>query len=101
MLLHCCLASSVKSKTVSATTCTLQAGALAAFLRELLMSPCLYAESLEEDLQRCLEVHFQDMPDLVPAQPGALPQESLTRLASKAAKEQAAAAAAAAGTVKS
>ncbi|GBF98682.1 hypothetical protein Rsub_11396 [Raphidocelis subcapitata] len=61
----------------------LQAGALAAFLRELLLAPCPYADALEADMQRCLEVHFADMPALVPALPGALPQEHLAQLAAQ------------------
>ncbi len=58
-----------------------QAGALAAFLRELLLAPCAYASAIEADLQRCLELHFAEMPSLVPQLPGALPQEYMERLA--------------------
>lgn len=60
---------------------TPQAGALAAFLRELLLGPCPYAEALEADMQRCMELHFAEMPALVPGLPGALPQDYLERLA--------------------
>jgi len=58
----------------------LQAGAMASFLRELLMAQCPYADALESDMQRCLDIHFQDMPSLVPKQPGALPEGTLERL---------------------
>lgn len=59
----------------------LQAGATAAFLRELLLTPgCKAPGAVEADLQRCLELHFRDMPQLVPQQPGSLPPECLDRL---------------------
>lgn len=58
----------------------LQAGALAAFLREMLMSQSAHTEALEADLQRCLELHFADMPPLVPGVPGALRPGTLERL---------------------
>ncbi|KAI8477151.1 MAG: hypothetical protein J3K34DRAFT_453096 [Monoraphidium minutum] len=61
----------------------LQAGALAAFLRELLLAPCAFAAGVEADMQRCMELHFAEMPALVPALPGALPQEYLERLAAQ------------------
>jgi len=57
-----------------------QAGALAAFLREILMSQCASAESIEGDLQRLLDIHFRDMPGLVPKEPGSLPAGALDRL---------------------
>eukprot|EP00877_Chromochloris_zofingiensis_P014362 jgi/Chrzof1/917/Cz01g33160.t1 len=58
----------------------LQAGALAAFLRELMMTACPYVEHIQEDLQRCLDLHFQEMPALVPNEPGSLPPDCLERL---------------------
>jgi hypothetical protein len=61
----------------------MQAGALAAFLRELLLAPCKYAAAAEADMQRCMELHFAEMPALVPQLPGALPQEYLERLAAQ------------------
>lgn len=60
---------------------TPQAGALASFLRDLLLAPCGYAAEVEVDLQRCIEVHFSTMPGLVPAAPGSLPPEYLERVA--------------------
>lgn len=53
---------------------------MASFLRELLMTQCAYAEALESDMQRCLDIHFRDMPPLVPQQAGALPAGALERL---------------------
>jgi hypothetical protein len=59
----------------------LQAGATAAFLRELLLSPlCSAPAAVEADMQRCLDMHFGDMPQLLPEQPGKLPPECLERL---------------------
>lgn len=58
----------------------LQAGATASFLRELLMSQCPYAAELESDMRRCMDIHFQDMPSLVPTAPGNLPPGTLERL---------------------
>lgn len=59
----------------------LQAGATAAFLRELLLSPlCSAPAAVEADMQRCLEMHFKDMPQLLPEQPGKLPADCLERL---------------------
>lgn len=37
----------------------LQAGAMASFLRELLLTNCRAPAAVEADLQRCLEVHFK------------------------------------------
>jgi hypothetical protein len=34
-------------------------------------------------MHRCMELHFTEMPALVPAMPGALPQEYLERLAAQ------------------
>jgi hypothetical protein len=48
----------------------LQAGAIASFLRELVITDCPYADSIMDDLRRVLEVHFQDMASIVPARPG-------------------------------
>ena len=59
----------------------LQAGAVAGLLRDLLLGPCACAEELEADLQRCIELHFAEMPALVPAVPGTLPPEYLERIA--------------------
>ncbi|KAF8063829.1 hypothetical protein HT031_003686 [Scenedesmus sp. PABB004] len=57
------------------------AGATASFLRELLLSPgCAAPAAVEADLQRCLDMHFRDMPQLIPEAPGALPPECLERL---------------------
>lgn len=58
----------------------LQAGAMASFLRELLLTNCRAPAAVEADLQRCLDVHFKDMPQLVPKEPGSLPAECLQRL---------------------
>jgi hypothetical protein len=59
----------------------LQAGATAAFLRELLLSPlCSAPAAVEADMQRCLDMHFKDMPQLLPEQPGKLPPDCLERL---------------------
>lgn len=44
----------------------IQAGAIASFLRELLLTDIQYAEDVSQDLQRCLEVHFKDMPQAMP-----------------------------------
>jgi len=74
-------------------TAFLQAGAMAAFLRELLLSPnCKSPVAVEADLQRCLDIHFKDMPQLVPSQPGSLPPECLQRLQPPAQPERQAAA---------
>jgi hypothetical protein len=53
---------------------------MAAFLRELMMTATPYAEAIESDMQRSLEVHFQEMPALVPKEAGSLPPEMLERL---------------------
>jgi hypothetical protein len=47
-----------------------QAGALAAFLRELLMTDTPYATAIEADFAHCTQQHFHDMPGLVPKGPG-------------------------------
>jgi hypothetical protein len=66
---------------VSVLLLLLQAGATAAFLRELLLSPlCTASAAVEADMQRCLEMHFKDMPQLLPEQPGKLPADCLERL---------------------
>lgn len=55
----------------------LQAGAMAAFLREVLLMPCNNASAVQTDLQKCLELHFKEMPGLVPEVPGPLAAETL------------------------
>jgi hypothetical protein len=47
-----------------------QAGALASFLRELVIVDCPYADAIMGDLSKCLEVHFQDIASVVPLQAG-------------------------------
>lgn len=51
---------------------TLQAGAMAAFLKDLLMTvtATAYAKLLEADFRRCIELHFADIGRVVPEQPG-------------------------------
>jgi hypothetical protein len=53
---------------------------MAAFLREILMTPTPAAALIEADLAKCLEMHFAEMPGLLPAQPGALSLDMLERL---------------------
>lgn len=66
---------------------------MASFLRELLLgAACKAPAAIEADLQRCLDTHFRDMPQLLPREPGRLPAECLQRL-----QPQPAAAAAAGG----
>mmetsp|Transcript_34133 Transcript_34133/g.61545 ORF Transcript_34133/g.61545 Transcript_34133/m.61545 type:complete len:218 (+) Transcript_34133:104-757(+) len=48
----------------------LQAGAIASFLRELLLTDCPYASHVESDFQQCMQVHFRDVPFVVPIEPG-------------------------------
>ncbi|GFR40713.1 hypothetical protein Agub_g1320 [Astrephomene gubernaculifera] len=49
----------------------LQAGALASFLRELLLSSsCPHADLVQQDFQECVSTHFSTMPKLVPPAPG-------------------------------
>ncbi len=38
-----------------------QAGALAGFLKDLLLTDVPYADLVEADFKRCIEVHFQDI----------------------------------------
>ncbi|MEW5317355.1 MAG: hypothetical protein WDW38_008659 [Sanguina aurantia] len=48
----------------------LQAGALAAFLREVLLTSCPYFQLIQADFQRCVQLHFSIMPSIVPVQAG-------------------------------
>mmetsp|Transcript_4962 Transcript_4962/g.8639 ORF Transcript_4962/g.8639 Transcript_4962/m.8639 type:complete len:228 (+) Transcript_4962:32-715(+) len=48
----------------------LQAGAIAAFLKDLLMTDIPYVAPIQQDFARCIHIHFQDMPNVVPALPG-------------------------------
>ncbi|KAG1659089.1 hypothetical protein FOA52_013735 [Chlamydomonas sp. UWO 241] len=58
---------------------TLQAGALAAFLKELLLSNVASPQLVEDDFRRCIEVHFNDIASVVPQHEGthAEPPQSL------------------------
>lgn len=49
----------------------LQAGALASFLRELLLSNCARPDLVQADFQACAQMHFTLMPQLMPLTPGA------------------------------
>lgn len=53
---------------------SLQAGALASFLREMLLTNCSYSEPLQGDLEKCLLIHFSSVVQHVPELPGA-PQD--------------------------
>jgi len=57
----------------------LQSGALAAFLKDLLLTRLPYADLLEADFRRCTKIHFEDIGKVVPLTPGlsAEPPESL------------------------
>lgn len=57
-----------------------QAGSMAGFLKELLLQDCPFADLVQVDFQRCMEVHFQDMPSVVPHAPGQPAQPSQTLL---------------------
>ncbi len=48
----------------------MQAGAIASFLRELLLSNCARADLVQQDFQECVNMHFQLMPRLTPPVPG-------------------------------
>lgn len=48
----------------------MQAGAIASFLRELLLSNCARADLVQQDFQECVNMHFQLMPKLTPPEPG-------------------------------
>ncbi|KAG2442454.1 hypothetical protein HXX76_002540 [Chlamydomonas incerta] len=48
----------------------LQAGAIASFLRELLLSSCQRPDLVQQDFQECVNMHFQLMPKLTPGAPG-------------------------------
>ena len=50
--------------------CARQAGAIAAFLRELLLLDLPYAAGLQADMAACLEVHFRDMAAVMHASGG-------------------------------
>lgn len=51
--------------------CCVQAGALASFLRELLLSNCVRPDLVQADFQAVAQMHFTLMPQLVPLTPGA------------------------------
>lgn len=40
-------------------TVAVQAGAMAAFLKELLLADSPYAEGVQEDFVRCMQIHFR------------------------------------------
>jgi len=48
----------------------LQAGALASFLKDLLMQNTRYAPSIEQDFAQCLDIHFKEMAVVMPLVPG-------------------------------
>ncbi|GIL86760.1 hypothetical protein Vretimale_15653 [Volvox reticuliferus] len=48
----------------------LQAGAIASFLRELLLSNCQRPDLVQQDFQEAVNIHFQIMPKLTPLTPG-------------------------------
>lgn len=48
----------------------LQAGAMAGFLKDLLLSNTAYVDAVQQDFARCTEMHFQDMPGVIPKLPG-------------------------------
>jgi len=59
----------------------LQAGAIAAFLKELLLSTCPYVDLIQEDFKRCIEIHFEDIAKVVPDTPGASAEPPASLLA--------------------
>lgn len=56
---------------------------MAAFLKELLLAVASssYAQYVEADFKRCMEIHFADIGKVVPAQPGPNAEPSPTLLA--------------------
>uniref|UniRef100_A0A7S0RIM6 DUF7886 domain-containing protein n=1 Tax=Chlamydomonas leiostraca TaxID=1034604 RepID=A0A7S0RIM6_9CHLO len=48
----------------------LQAGALAGFLKELLLCDTPYVEGVQADFAQCMEIHFQDIPAVIPSTAG-------------------------------
>lgn len=49
----------------------LQAGAIASYLRELLMCNFPYANAIQQDFRHCLDIHFRDIAGVIPNVPGA------------------------------
>lgn len=58
----------------------MQAGAIASFLRELLLSNCQYADMVQQDFQRCMQIHFSDIGGVIPPVPGPPAQPPQTLL---------------------
>lgn len=54
----------------------LQAGAIASYLREMLLSDFPYADAIEQDFKHCMEIHFRDVASVIPVSPGLSAQPS-------------------------
>ncbi len=59
--------------------CVPQAGALAAFLKDLLLTDIPKPDLIEAEFRRCIEIHFADIGTVIPELPGghAEPPQSL------------------------
>ena len=67
-----------------------QAGSIASFLKDLMLSSVPYSDLVEADFRRCIEMHFADIGKVVPQLPGppAEPPATLVAAAAAAAQQQ-------------